>query len=88
MSQDVIFPNLSKTRLARGYTQRVMAALLGYRSSGRYAMYETGDRKPNVVEALRIAKVLGETVEYLFGAEQKQSEDQGEMETLDESATA
>jgi DNA-binding XRE family transcriptional regulator len=31
-----------------------------------HAQYETGDRKPSVVEALRIAKVLGATVEYLF----------------------
>jgi transcriptional regulator with XRE-family HTH domain len=62
----VYFPNLAKTRIARGYSQRDLKALLAYRSVSRYAQYETGDRKPSVVEALRIAKVLGTTVEYLF----------------------
>ena len=75
------FPNLVRVRKARGYTQEDMKALLGYHASSRYAMYETGARKPNVVEALRIARVLGETVEYLFVAEQKQQADQRETET-------
>jgi len=35
-------------------------------------MYETGDRTPNVVEALRIAQVPGITVEFLFAIEGKQ----------------
>ena len=72
-SRSVHFPNLSKTRLARGYSQRDVQVLLGYRSSSRYAQYEIGDRIPNVIEAMRIAKVLGEPVEYLFVAEVKDS---------------
>jgi transcriptional regulator with XRE-family HTH domain len=63
------FRNLSKTRIARGYTQRDMGEILKYRSYSRYAQYETGDRKPNVIEALRIAKVLGATVEHLFATD-------------------
>lgn len=65
-AQRVIFPKLKETRILRGCTQKDMQLLLGYRSESRYAQYETGDRTPNVVEALRIAQVLGETVEYLF----------------------
>lgn len=66
MPEKLYFPNLAKTRITRGYTQNDLRVLLEYRSVSRYAQYETGDRKPNVVEALRIAKVLGATVEYLF----------------------
>ena len=68
----IYFPNLAIVRKARGYTQEDMKALLGYNAVSRYAMYETGARTPNVVEALRIAQVLGETVEYLFVVERKQ----------------
>ena len=75
------FPNLAMVRKAKGYTQEDMKALLGYHAGSRYAMYETGARKPNVVEALRIAQVLGETVEYLFVAERKQKEDKRETES-------
>lgn len=75
MSRKAFFPNLSKTRKAKGYTLKEMAMLLDYRSESRYAMYETGDRKPNVIEALRIANVLGETVEFLFASKSDEGED-------------
>ena len=70
MPAKVHFPNLAKTRIAKGYTQNDLRVLLEYRSLSRYAQYETGDRKPSVVEALRIARVLGATVEYLFVTEE------------------
>lgn len=76
-SPQVLFPNLSKTRIRKGYTQWDMRALLEYRSVSRYAQYETGDRKPNVIEAIRIAKVLGETVEYLFATADSKMEREG-----------
>jgi len=77
----VWFPNLVKAREKLGYTQREMAEFLGYRCLSRYAMYEVGERQPRLLEAIRIAKVLGETVEYLFVAEQKQKAAQRELET-------
>ena len=75
MPEKVIFPNLVKARRQRGYTQSDLTGLLEYRSVSRYAQYETGDRKPNVIEAMRIAKVLGETVECLFSTEVMQKAD-------------
>lgn len=76
-AQKVFFPNLKATRILRGHTLKDMRLLLEYKSESRYAMYETGDRKPNVIEALRIATVLGATVEYLFATEAKQNADEG-----------
>lgn len=77
----VLFPNLVKAREKLGYTQREMAEFLGHKSASRYAMWEAGERHPRLKEAIRVAKILGETVEFLFDAEQKQQEDQREMET-------
>lgn len=74
------FLNLVKVRQELGYTQKGMAEFLGYTAS-RLAMWELGERKPNVIEAIRVAKALGKTVEFLFDAEQKQQDDQREMET-------
>ena len=68
MSQKAGYPNLRKTREQRGYTQRYMTDLLHYKGQSRYAQYEKGTRSPPVREAIRIANVLGETVEYLFGS--------------------
>jgi transcriptional regulator with XRE-family HTH domain len=72
------FSNLVKARQKLGYTQREMAAYLGYTYS-RYAMWEIGKRQPPLKEAIRVAKALGETVEILFDTEQQ--EYQREMET-------
>ena len=77
MSQKVYFPNLSKTRKAKGYTQSEMTEILHHKSPSRYAMYETGDRKPQLLEALRIAEILEETVEYLFVTEVKRKANAG-----------
>jgi transcriptional regulator with XRE-family HTH domain len=76
VAEKTYFPNLSKTRLLRGYTQKDMTAILGHKWPSRYAQYETGDRKPHVREAIRIANVLGETVEFLF-AEAKETPAEG-----------
>ena len=74
----VRFPNLVKARQKLGFSQREMAAYLGYTMS-RYAMWEIGERQPRLKEAIRVAKILGETVEFLFDTEQQ--EDQRELET-------
>lgn len=74
------FPNLVKARQKLGFSQREMAAYLGYTIS-RYAMWEIGERQPRLKEAIRVAKMLGETVESLFDTEQKQPQEHGELGT-------
>ena len=78
----VWFPNLVKARIKLGYTQRQMAKFLGY-SYSRYANWEVGLRHPRLLEAIRIAQLLGDTVEHLFVAEQKPDTDMREKELLD-----
>jgi DNA-binding XRE family transcriptional regulator len=80
----VWFPNLVKARIKLGYTQKQMAKFLGY-SDSRYANWEVGIRQPRLLEAIRIAQLLGDTVEHLFVAEQKPDTDMREKEFLDES---
>jgi len=77
----VWFPNLVKAREKMGFTQKQMAEFLGYKSVSRYAMYEVGERQPRLLEAIRIAQVLGDTVENLFVAEQKQQANMREVGT-------
>lgn len=56
---------LRKKREQKGKTQTDMARV-GDISLRTYQMYESGERVPNVRTAIRIAKVLGTTVEKLF----------------------
>lgn len=58
MSQKVYFPNLSKTRKSKGDTQSDMTEILNHKSPSRYAMYESEDRNPPLLKAIRIADVL------------------------------
>ena len=56
---------LRKKREQKGKTQTDIARVGGV-SLRAYQMYESGERVPNVRTAIRIAKVLGTTVEKLF----------------------
>lgn len=56
---------LRRKREQKGKTQTDMARVGGV-SLRAYQMYESGERVPNVRTAIRIAKVLGTTVEKLF----------------------
>lgn len=76
MSEKTYYPNLRKARMLRGYTQKEMTTILDHKWTSRYAQYETGVRTPRVREAIRIANVLGETVEFLFD-EAKETPDEG-----------
>ena len=57
---------LAAARRRVGLTQEAVAARVGVHRS-TYAHYELGRRKPDAQTAVRIARVLGRTVEELFG---------------------
>lgn len=58
--------NLKKIRCMRKYTQKEVSS--NARVAERaYQMYESGQREPKARTAIRIAKVLGTTVEVLWG---------------------
>lgn len=58
--------NLKAARKAKGLTQEQMAQLLHLKSKGHYCMIERGQRGMSVNTALKIAEILGQTVESLF----------------------
>jgi len=58
---------LKNARLEKGFTQEDMATMLGYSSKSGYAMIETGQNKPTLITALKISKIFGKDVSYLFG---------------------
>ena len=55
---NVVMNNLRDYRIKKGLTQRELALKVGL-SEQAYQRYEYGLRKPNVVTAINIAKVLG-----------------------------
>ncbi|APT75266.1 XRE family transcriptional regulator [Marinitoga sp. 1137] len=52
-------------RLKKGLTQKELAKLLNVQQN-TVAMWETGKSKPPIDKALKIARILGTTVEELF----------------------
>lgn len=59
---------IQELRALAGLTVRQAAEKVGMSASG-WVQYELGRRSPNVHRALQIARVLGTTVEDLFGSE-------------------
>ena len=57
---------LKEIRKMKGLSQQEVAAAIGC-SSTSYSRYETGIRQPSIELSLRIADVLGVTVDYLLG---------------------
>lgn len=55
-------------RLKNGFTQTEVGKMLGL-TDDAISNYETGRRTPNVYTALKLARVLGTTVEELFPLE-------------------
>ena len=49
-----------------GFSQRQVAAFLGYRSSADVCDYERGDKLPNLVTALKLEIVYRVPVAFLF----------------------
>ena len=58
--------NLQKCREEQGYTQ-VKLAMLTEISQQSVTYYETGTRTPSLEVAVRLAKVLGTSIDYLIG---------------------
>lgn len=60
--------NLKQARKISGLTQKQVADAIGVARS-TYALYETGEREPNVEIVKSLAKVLDVTGDYLIGLE-------------------
>lgn len=61
---------LESARAAKKLTQEQMATKADV-SLRAYKAYESGDRIPRADVAIRIAKTVGRSVEWLFGADQR-----------------
>ena len=62
----VWFKNLQKARENKGYTQ-VKLAIEAEVSQQSITFYETGTRVPSLEVAVKLAKILDTTVDYLLG---------------------
>jgi molybdate-binding protein/DNA-binding XRE family transcriptional regulator len=71
--RDQVVCNLRSARKAKGISQSELAAKVGVKRQAVYDM-ETGRYVPNTALALRIAKVLGCTVESLFALNESEDE--------------
>ena len=61
--------NVKTLRVKQGFTQTEISEMLGV-SQTVYAQYELSGRAPNVFTAVKLARILGTTVEDLvFGKE-------------------
>lgn len=60
-------------RKAKGLRHEDIARLLGIDRT-TYGRWESGERTPRLDEALRLAALLGRTVEELFGSDLQQPE--------------
>lgn len=63
---EVFSQRLKQKRLAKRYSQREMAELIGV-SQPYYAKFEQGLGQPNIETLIKIAKVLHESIDYLTG---------------------
>ncbi len=61
-----IFSERLKTTRAPKMTQVQMAAALGV-STRNYQRYESGDNEPNIETLIKIADILGCSIDYLVG---------------------
>lgn len=61
---------LESARAAKKLTQEQMATKAAV-SLRAYKAYESGDRIPRADVAIRIARAVGRSVEWLFGADQR-----------------
>ncbi len=64
-SVDAISHRLFLLRKALGYSQVVMAQVLG-QSISTWAMYETGDRRISIDEALKLCSTVGASLDWIY----------------------
>ena len=67
-----LYNRLKKFRAKAGYNQQEMGRLIGV-SRQTISLIERGDYSPSVTLALRLAQVLGTTVEEIFRYEEDES---------------
>lgn len=65
---DKFYVNLREARKASGMTQKEVAEKIGVARS-TYALYETGERSPDVEVVKKLATVLNVSGDYLIGNE-------------------
>lgn len=64
---------VTHSRLAIGYTQREAARAAGINES-HWSHFETGNRQPNMRNAIAIADALGVSLDYLLGRVERPDE--------------
>ncbi len=67
-----LYNRLKEFRAKAGYNQQEMGRLIGV-SRQTISLIERGDYSPSVTLALRLAQVLGTTVEEIFRYEEDES---------------
>ncbi len=67
-----LYNRLKEFRAKAGYNQQEMGRLIGV-SRQTISLIERGDYSPSVTLALRLAQVLGTTVEEIFRYEEEES---------------
>lgn len=65
-SKKIWFKNLQKAREAKGYTQ-VKLAMEAEISQQSITFYETGTRVPSLEVAVKLARILNTSIDYLIG---------------------
>ena len=70
--------NIRKYRLACGYTQQNVAAVLGL-SRSAYTYYETGTTTPDIESITRLARMFGVTLDQLVSPEEQPDLDPGRL---------
>ena len=57
--------NIKELRKKKNLSQSDISKMLGIKQN-TFSQWETGERKPNVVQGIKLAKILDTTVESLY----------------------
>mgnify|MGYP001853454144 FL=1 len=57
--------NIKEFRKKKNLSQSDISKMLGIKQN-TFSQWETGERKPNVVQGIKLAKILDTTVESLY----------------------
>lgn len=57
--------NIKEFRKKRNLSQSDISKMLGIKQN-TFSQWETGERKPNVIQGIKLAEILGTTVENLY----------------------
>lgn len=62
---------MKQKRIEKGYTQMEFAKKVGYTSKSTVSLIENGKRDISTSKYIKIANILGTSVDYLLGLEKK-----------------